>query len=210
MWDTEVGRAARRGARNAIIVACLMLGVGIWALYLLFTGRSELIGVSSILSFALCGVVLLLRFSPRPTNPEATPGIFALASRGTPISVANHIEAEFRSDSRTFTVGRTRSLMVSDTWLLHRRFSGLDLVSLDDVHWAFERTTTHYNFWMPIGSDDALTLRLFNGSELSVPAFSGQVKPVLQEIDARASHISIGWTQELEQEWELLQLSNSS
>ena len=209
MWETEVGRAAQRGARNAMIVASLMIGVGIWALYLLFTGRSGLVGVSSILLFALCGVVVLVRFLPRLTNPERTPGILALASRGAPISVTNHIEEEFRSDSRTFTVGRTRSLTVSDTWLLHRRFSGLDLVCLEDVHWAFERTTTHYNFWMPIGRDDALTLRLFNGSELAIPAFRGQVKPILQEIDARAPHISMGWTQELEQEWELLRPSNS-
>ena len=209
MWDTEVGRAARGGARNATIVASLLIGVGIWALYLVSTGRSELIGVASLLAFGLCGAVALFRFLPRLTNPEVTPAILALASRGAPISVTNEIEEEFRSDSRTFTVGRTRSLTISDSWLLHRRFSGLDLINLDDVHWAFERTTTHYNWWVPIGADHMLTLRLVNGSELTVPCFHGQLRPILQEIGARASNISIGWTQELERGWELLRRSNS-
>jgi hypothetical protein len=168
MWNNELWRSAREAAARGLVACLALVALGIWVLVRYRSGQARLEGLILFGGLAAMGLWLLPRFVIRWSSPDTTPAVVALSRRSSASELAEAIAEEFEDDSSTVGVGWWRSVTISDRWLLHRRAFGIDLVDLDELAWAYTRVVRHYNWWIPIGADHSVVLRVLRGDDLEI------------------------------------------
>lgn len=201
MWQNYIGDLARRGARHGVICGAAGAGLGVVAIRELQTGASTFLDSLVFLLLGAGGVVMLARYVPRLANIEETPEIKALANHGTPLAIANAIQSALEVDSRTLSLGRTGTVTLTNSWLVRKRFLGLDLVPLSDVVWVFKRDWRSRSIlfgtsrmWLEIA------IRTTSG-EFTSTCSESQADDFLLEIAKRAPHLFVGFREDLEAMW---------
>lgn len=204
MWTGHIAQLAKRGARHGVLVGALLVANGIFGIIGLADAESSLSASIVPIVLGIGGAIMLVRFGPRFANVEETPEIKALASQGTPLVVAQQIQTELETDASTFTINRVGSVTVTTSWLIRRRFFGLDLIALSDVVWAFKRTTQSYTqvlaWFVPSDRFYAIVLRTTIGDN-DFECFDQQADAILNELATRAPHILIGWSSDIDNLW---------
>lgn len=201
VWDNQIGRLARRGARHGLLIGAFPAVVGLSGIYSLLTDSATFGQGIARLLVGLGGAWIFTRFLPRLVNVEETPEIKALASRGVPVALASQIEEEIQTNSRTLTINRVGTVTITPSWFVRKRFLGLDLVPLSDIVWAFERVTQHYNWFIPAGKSRDVIVRMAT-TEISFTCLKGQANEILVEIGRRAPHVLVGWHPDIDALWQ--------
>jgi len=198
MWNNELRASARRAASRGLVACSLLIATGVWALVRYKSGQARAEGAIIFSALGVLGLWLIPRFLLRWSNPDASPAIVASSRIVTSNALVDAIDEDFEFDSTTTTVGWWRSVTLSDRWLLHRRTFGIDLVALDDLAWAYIRTVTNYNWWVPIGIDHSVVIRLLRGTDLEIPCRKQQADELIAEIRRRNDTAEFGYDPALE------------
>lgn len=204
MWTGHIAQLAKRGARHGVIVGALLVANGIFGIIGLADTESSLGDSIVPILLGIGGVIMLVRFGPRLANVEETPEIKALASQGTPLVVAQRIQTEIETASSTLTINRVGSITITKSWLIRKRFLGLDLIALSDLVWAFKRTTQFYSqffAWFTPGRRSYTIVLHSTISDIDFGCFDQQADEILAELAARAPNVLIGWSNDLDNLW---------
>lgn len=194
-----------RGNKNLLLfnlpiaIACPYAVIG---LYKETAGLINFKNIILYLFIAGCFVLALsnlVKFFARLFNPSLSPVYAQLKKYGDPAAVAMAISAEAASG----TVAKLRPVFITGNWILNKTWFGMQIVSLNDLAWAYLLHTEYYKFFV-IKERDAyeLCLWLRDGALIRMVAFDAEsVERMVSEAKKRAPWIVSGFSPELMKLW---------
>lgn len=152
-------------------------------------------GMSAAAICALFALVNLLRAGLRATDFARSPIARQLARFGPPTeTVAAAIDAEFRQGPATM-LGKT---WFTNTWLLHERPCTFDILPLNEVVWVYQRVTTHYYSFIPVGKSRQLEIRSRTGRTVTIRGREKQLTAAMEYLGRRMPWIALGFSRTAE------------
>ncbi|MGH6815853.1 MAG: DUF6709 family protein [Hyphomicrobiaceae bacterium] len=145
-------------------------------------------------------VVLLFLFNTlfKLQDYHRSPAIAKLRRFNEPVDrTAAAIDQELaRGDSKT----AMRSVLLTPSWLVHKRFFKLDLIHLNEVVWVYPVVSTRYLYWViPISWKNYLQVGVRHGPPIAIQGRKKPIPEVLMAIAQRVPWIFAGYSEELNQ-----------
>jgi Family of unknown function (DUF6709) len=174
-----------RGNRNLLMLSLVLILVG--------GGLAAGTGRWFPAVIGLAGVIMLGSWLKRVLNSSGHPIYKRLAAYGDPQQLAQQVNREFAE------VKPSDTTHFSKNWLAQGEAYGLSLVPWSDIAWLHTYTKTQG------GIRTSCYVRVWSrdGKQFVAPAGvrPGEVEQLLEELRARAPWAEVGYSPELQQEW---------
>ncbi|MBI5835400.1 MAG: hypothetical protein HZB16_24110 [Armatimonadetes bacterium] len=118
-----------------------------------------------------------------------------LSRYGRAEDLATSLMVEVGSDGTRREIGPN---VVTSRWVARPRFTGLDVMPLDDVLWAYEKVVQRRVNFVPAGKEFAAVLADRTGRLLELGGKQSQVEELLAEVFGRRPWILPGYSDELD------------
>lgn len=183
----------RRSSKNVIVLhgGLIFLYSLLWLSPLGIFPFSLVVAV--LFFWSIWNLVKALRGFLQPQNHQI---IIDLTRYGDAAELSHKLESEAKSGGKRFLDGR----MVTTSWYYFPKFSGMDLVRISDVVWAYEKvrkTKRRYSSQ----SDYYVILKTKDGSSHEVAVWGRETSDFLQLIKQASPKALMGFSAELEQMW---------
>lgn len=142
--------------------------------------------------FAALGLLGIFFFVRRSRDPLRHPGIRAIARQSDPIQQVAQFDTEMASPRYT-----SRSFWITEHWLVQRNWSGLEIIRLQDIIWAFGTGKP--------GNNPRKYKRIYiytsDTAYHSVWVRQDEEQPILGQLAVLAPRALQGYTKELSKAW---------
>lgn len=156
------------------------------------------IGIFACIPLFLLAVWNLIRYGRRVSDPLEHPIYKKLGKYGAPEAVASNIDQDIASTG----VPVTKTIIISDSWLVKKNFFGLTLVPLKDAVWMYKHITKHrVNYVIPAGKSYSLVIHLKNKKRTQIVMSQKNVDTAIELILRKSPHIVSGYSDVLAYLW---------
>lgn len=115
--------------------------------------------------------------------------------------ITNQINSQVAICSNNFVLGK--KLIITNSWLIQRKFYHIDLLQLEQIVWAYQKVTRHKTNGVLTGTNYSALVINKSGKNLEIPATrEEEVKAIITEIVKRIPWIIVGYTDDLQKTWQ--------
>jgi hypothetical protein len=123
-----------------------------------------------------------------------------LAKFGDPETITAEVNSQIANDSNQFHANK--SITITRSWLIRKTTYNLDLFSLEQIAWIYQKVTQHRRNGVPVGKTYAAVMIGQNGEALEIPAKEAEVMKILAEIIQRIPWVVVGYSDEIRNLWQ--------
>jgi Putative transmembrane protein precursor. len=148
-------------------------------------------------------------FCKRNSEPGLHPICKYLSQFGSADAVIQKINGEVNEAGEA---AAKASVIVTDTWIIAKKFFKLQFIALSDVVWAYQKVTSHRYNLIPVGKTHELIIYTQNQEKHELKVRSGPAgETAINLIRAKAPWAFVGYSEKFESMWlknrsELLQI----
>ncbi len=149
-----------------------------------------------LLALIIRNVIVVLK---RNSDPTLHPSCKYLSKFGSAETIIDNIDNEMIKAEAAF---EKFSPLVTDSWIINKRFLKLQFIALSDVVWVYQKVTSHrYNF-LPVGKTYELIIYTKDQEVHELRAQNGLMgEEAIERIGSNAPWAFTGYSEKLQMMW---------
>jgi len=172
------------------------IGLGVIILYLINPSLLGHLGNSKLILVLLIPAFLLTLWNiqnsiRRFINPTLHPIFHSLSKYGNPLKIADTIDNELKN------IPIISKNILSQNWLIVRRFFTTDFIFFNEIIWVYKRTTNHSINYIPNGSSFDVIVNMRFGKQYTINSDEFGVSKIIEHITQRVPWIIVGYSEDI-------------